>query len=44
MNHKLGRLAFTLMILLALTWQLDLNQIKAQEAQMSKQRFTVVGY
>lgn len=44
MNHRLGRSAFTLMILLTLIWQLNLGQIKAQEAQLSKKKFTVVGY
>jgi hypothetical protein len=44
MNHRIGRSAFTLMMLLMLTSQLNLGQIGAQEAQSSKKRFSVVGY
>jgi hypothetical protein len=44
MNHRIGRSAFTLMMLLMLTSQLNLGQIGAQEAQSSKKRFSVMGY
>ena len=44
MNHRIGRSAFTLMMLLTLSLQVNLGQVGAQEAQSSKKKITVVSY
>ena len=44
MNHRLRRSAFTLMMLFTLISQSNPNQIRAQESQSTKKKFSVVGY
>lgn len=44
MNHKIGSLAFALMMLFTLSLQVNLGQVGVQEAQSSKKHFTVLGY
>lgn len=44
MNHRIGRILFALMPLLALTAQLNLAQVEVQEPQPEPKKFTVVGY
>jgi len=44
MNHRTGRSAFTLMMLLLLTMQLNQAQVGVQESQPARKRFSVVGY
>ncbi len=44
MNHKIRTSAFSLMMLLMLTAQLNPGQIGVLEAQSSKKKFSVLGY
>jgi hypothetical protein len=44
MNHRIGRSALTLMMLLTLTVQLNLGQVGVQEPQPARKKFSVVGY
>jgi len=44
MNHRIGRSAFALIMLLTLTVQLNVGQAGVQEPQPSKKKFTVTGY
>jgi hypothetical protein len=44
MNHRIGRSAFALMMLLTLSLQVNLGQVGVQEPQSPKKRFTVMGY
>jgi hypothetical protein len=44
MNHRIGRSAFTLLMLLTLTAQSNLGQVGVQEPQPAKKRFSVLFY
>lgn len=44
MNHRIGRSALVMVMLLTLSLQVNLAQVGGQEAQSSSKHFTVVGY